>query len=211
MTALAEVPELAYGFVVGVDIERFSLLNAEGQRAAQGALGTALDEAARRAGLERDRWHRQVGGDGELAFPPGRTDGVLLVGRYPAELARALTRVNRTRRGRPPLRVRMVVHHGTRAPGAFGPVGSAPILAARLLDSDALRARLRTGPGDLAFMVSERVFADVVQTGFGGLDPTAFERVVAATKSGPLTGYVARRLPGPPRGGGLFRRRMPRE
>lgn len=182
---------LTYHFLAAVDIEGFSRLDVSDQRRAQAALGHALDVAAVKAGLDRSGWAVQVSGDGELAVLPSDTNGLKLVADYPREFARAVVEVNRARRLHRRLRVRLALHHGPIAPGQFGPVGQAPIVIARLLDSDALRRRLADDHDvDVAIVVSASLYRDVIQTRFRGLDPQDFTLVDFDAKGTNYVGYI---------------------
>jgi class 3 adenylate cyclase len=185
---------LAYRFVVGVDIERFSALSALEQVNAQHDLGQILDTAAGRADLDREAWHRQVAGDGELAVLPNDADGLRLVGRFPNELAHALSETNRNRPDpETRVRVRLAIHHGTLVSGCFGPVGKAPIVASRLLDSEALRHELlRRTETDLAVIISASIYSDIVETRLDGLEPSDFRPVNIEAKGASYAAYLHR-------------------
>ena len=182
---------LAHHFLAAVDIEGFSRLDASQQVRRQQDLARVLDAAARRAGMGRAGWLREVHGDGELAVLPDGTDGPLLVARYPRELATALGKVNGEGGSEPRLRLRLALHHGTLAAGALGVAGNAPIEVSRLLDSDVLRRELaRRTDQDLVLIVSERVYGDVVQTRFLGLDPAEFVPVTISVKGREYRAYI---------------------
>jgi hypothetical protein len=182
---------LAYHYLVAVDVENFSALNALEQVEAQSDLGWALDIAADRANLCRAMWQRQVRGDGELAVLPADTDGPRLIADYPHELAGALGEVNRERQRR--LRIRVAMHHGTLAPGQFGAVGQGPIVVSRLLDSDELRMHLaQRAELDLVLIVSECLFHDVIETRFHYLEPAEFTRVEVRIKGKCYVAYIQR-------------------
>jgi hypothetical protein len=208
---------LAHHFLAAVDIEGFSRLDASRQVRRQQELARVLDAAARRAGMDRAAWVREVRGDGELAVLPDGTDGPVLVARYPRELATALTKLNGEGASRARLRLRLALHHGTLAAGALGVAGNAPIEVSRLLDSDVLRRELARRPDqDLVLIVSERVYGDVVQTRFLGLDPAEFAAVTIGVKGQEYRGYIHRplgeasaRAASPARLQGAVRRRLP--
>ncbi|WP_433333389.1 hypothetical protein [Spirillospora sp. CA-294931] len=183
---------LAYRFVVGVDVEGFSGLSTLDQIRIQEDLGDALNIAAVRTGLDRSTWYRQVAGDGELAFLPADTDGLSLVAAYPLKMAEALREVNDRRAPRPPVRVRLAMHHGTLVAGCFGPVGEAPIVVRRLLDSQILHDELRVTEKDLALVVSESIFGGVVKTQLDGLEPSAFHPVEIQVQNTTYIGYIHR-------------------
>ncbi|GAA2414186.1 hypothetical protein GCM10010191_25130 [Actinomadura vinacea] len=182
---------LTYHFLVAVDIEGFSTLSAAQQKRIQADLHTVLENAAEAAGLDRNSWLRQVGGDGELAILPSETDGLRLLVAYPRALAMALARVNRRRARR--LRLRLSMHHGPLSDGVFGAVGRAPIVVSRLVDADVLRQELRDRPRlDLVLIMSGSLYSDVVETEFGGLDPSEFHRVDVHAKGVTYPAYIHR-------------------
>ena len=182
---------LAYHYLVAVDVEGFSTLNALEQMKAQSDLGWVLDAAAGRTNLSRSMWQRQVRGDGELAVLPANTDGPRLIADYPRELASALGEVNRERQRR--LRIRVAVHHGTLARGQFGAVGQGPIVVSRLLDSNELRRHLsQKRELDLVLIVSACLFHDVVETRFHYLEPEEFTRTDVRIKGMRYVGYIHR-------------------
>jgi class 3 adenylate cyclase len=182
-------PRLSYHFLVAVDIEGFSRLSTLEQVEIQTDLGEVLEAAASTTGFDRRQWDIQVSGDGELAVLPPDVDGPCLVADYPRALIEALGAVNQMRRSR--LRVRLAIHHGTLAAGSFGPVGQAPIVVSRLLDSDVLRQWLAARSDlDLALIVSSTLHNEVIRSRFRGLDPNAFEEVNVVIKSISYAGYI---------------------
>lgn len=182
---------LVYRLLMATDIQAYSRRDAMEQLRTQQEFDALLDIAADGSGLDRGRWQKQVGGDGELAVLPEDVDVTQVVGRFAGELATALARLNRNRLGRPPLRVRLALHHGTLAPGPFGPAGDAPIVVSRLLDAKPLRRLLQEQPDrDLAFAVSDSLYRDVVDTGFCGLDPAGFRPVRLTSKGLRHRGFI---------------------
>ncbi|GAA0595693.1 hypothetical protein [Actinomadura livida] len=182
--------QLLYRLLLAVDIQGYSRRDTREQLAAQGLLADALDRAARGVGLDRSLWEKQVGGDGELATLPEGVDPAPVAGDFVIGLAAALREVNRDA-GRFPLRVRLSIHHGTLTAGPFGPAGDAPIVVQRLLDAAPLR-RLLTGDADrdLAYVVSDTLFEDVVRTGFCALRPQAFQPIKVTAKGAAFRGHI---------------------
>jgi class 3 adenylate cyclase len=133
-----DFPGLTFRFLIAIDVEGFSQRHMAEQRRVQDDLEQAMSQAAAGTGLDRERWYRQPGGDGELAVLPEDADGLALVADYPRKLASSIARVNDPRKGGRRLRVRMCIHHGAVLPGPFGPVG-APIAISRLIDADPVR------------------------------------------------------------------------
>ncbi|MFC5181294.1 hypothetical protein [Actinomadura harenae] len=200
--------DLVYRLLLAVDIQGYSRLTARRQLAAQHDLATVLDKAAAAAGLSRSDWIEQVGGDGELATLPAGTSPAVVAGDFVVGFEAALREVNAARdtggrldpaRGGWRLRVRLALHHGTLYPGPFGPAGDAPVVVQRLLDSMPLRRLLDDPRRDLAVVVSEAMFADVVRTGFSSLPESAFEPVRITAKGSVFRGHLLTRPPARPR------------
>lgn len=188
--------QLRYGFVVAVDIEGFSSLHTRGQALAQASLSHVLRVAALKAQLDRDRWYRQLRGDGELAVIPLTVDPGWMVARFPEQVAVALAQRRSALAAHPPLRIRMAMHLGSMVHGEFGPVGEAPIVTCRLLDAPAVRRVLASEPAiDLVLVVSEHLYRVVVETRFHGLVPERFRPIRASVKG---VTYHGRICAGPP-------------
>ncbi|WP_207939453.1 hypothetical protein [Actinomadura darangshiensis] len=182
--------QLSYRLLLAVDIQGYSKRDTSEQLVAQQLLSDALDRAASGVGLDRAGWDKQVGGDGELATLPEGVDPASVAGDFVIRLGQALAEVNRDA-GRFRLRVRLSLHHGTLTAGPFGPAGDAPIVVQRLLDAMPLR-RLLTDDADrdLAYVVSDSLFDDVVRTGLCALRPGAFTAVKVAAKGATFRGHI---------------------
>jgi hypothetical protein len=182
---------LVYRLLVAVDVERYSARTAMEQLRAQTDLRQVLDAAASHCGLDRDRWHKQVRGDGELAVLPPDVDVPGVVGAFADRLERSLEDLNDARGERRALRLRLALHHGTLAPGPFGPIGDAPVVVSRLLDAAPLRRALAARRhGDLGLVISDALFRDVVRTGFCSLGPDDFTPIRITVKGTTYRGHV---------------------
>ncbi|HEV2779000.1 MAG TPA: hypothetical protein VGX25_06315 [Actinophytocola sp.] len=176
---------------MAVDLEGFSKLGVLDQRMAQTRLGQVLERAATGAGLSRAGWYRQPRGDGELAILPGDTDVALVVAQFPHLLEQALRELRSDSVRHPRLRLRVAMHYEPLSAGEFGPVGSAPIVACRLLDARATKAALAADPAhDLVLVISEKLYDEVVTTRFHGLEPRRFRRMRATIKGVTYRGYL---------------------
>jgi class 3 adenylate cyclase len=185
------IARLVFRFLVAVDVEGFSRRSAAEQAKIQNDLEYAMSQAAASADLERRRWDRQACGDGELAVLPPTTNGLSLVADYPCRMALALAEINRFAEPGARLRVRMAIHHGAVSPGRLGPVGSAPTVVSRLVDSQVLRQKLRERNDlDIALIVSRAVYDEIVQSRFHDLDPQAFCRTSIRSKGTSYIGYL---------------------
>ncbi|WUI02445.1 hypothetical protein OHR68_11785 [Spirillospora sp. NBC_00431] len=206
---------LSYRLLLAVDIQGYSKRDTREQLLAQRDLCAALDRAACGAGLDRGHWDKQVGGDGELATLPDGTDPATVAGEFVIGLAEALRDINHEAGGNGGntgggdtgggdtgdsggggtgarrLRVRLSLHHGTLTAGPFGPAGDAPIVVQRLLDAAPLRRLLIDDAGrDLAYVVSDSLYEDVVRTGFCALPPEAFQAIRVSAKGASFRGHI---------------------
>ena len=186
---------LIYRLLLAVDVEKYSTRDARGQLRAQTDLRNILSLAAQNVGLDRSLWYEQVSGDGELAVLPEDVDVSLVVGDFTRQLETVLGEFNRARSGGRRLRLRVALHHGTLTPGPFGPAGDAPIVVSRLLNAKPLRRVLADQQHrDVALIVSQTLYQDVVRTGFCSLDPQDFQPVRVNAKGVLYHGFVQRRV-----------------
>ncbi|WP_019634207.1 hypothetical protein [Actinomadura atramentaria] len=183
---------LLYRLLMAVDIQGFSKRSVSEQTHAQRQLGAALESAATGTGLDRASWEKQAGGDGELATLPEGVSPESVAGDFVIAFAGAVAALNAERGGAPRLRVRLALHHGTMTPaGPFGPAGNAPIVVQRLLDSAGLRRTLDDDAArDVAYVVSDSLFDDVIRTGFCALPPAAFRKIRVTAKGAVFHGHV---------------------
>ena len=191
---------LTYRLVLAVDVEKYSTRDAREQLRAQKELRRALSAAAHAVGLDRRDWYEQVSGDGELVVLPEGVDVPVVVGDFTSSLEAILGEYNRRVIGgtRARLRLRVALHYGTLTPGPFGPAGDAPIVVSRLLDAKPLRRLLAEHQErDLALIVSQSLYQDVIRTGFCSLDPEEFQAVRVNAKGVQYNGFVRRSDQGP--------------
>jgi hypothetical protein len=190
---------LTYRLVLAVDVEKYSARDAREQLRAQNELQRILSAAAQNVGLDQREWYEQVSGDGELVVLPEDVDVPVVVGDFTASLETILGECNSRMIGTDPrLRLRLALHHGTLTPGPFGPAGDAPIVVSRLLDAKPLRRLLaEQQERDLALIVSQSLYQDVVRTGFCSLDPDEFHAVRVKAKGMQYNGFVRRSDQGP--------------
>jgi hypothetical protein len=182
---------LVYRLILAVDVERYSRRDAQRQLQIQTDLRGALDTCATDMGLDPRLWHRQVNGDGELLILPDDTDHTLVVGGLARGLERALATLNQGRRPEDRLRIRLAMHHGTMVQGPLGPAGEAPVVVCRLLDAAPFRRFLQARRDrDVALIVSDSLYRDVVRTGFCPMDREAFRSMRVVIKGTPFRGYI---------------------
>ncbi|MEU2629527.1 hypothetical protein [Kitasatospora sp. NPDC007106] len=164
--------------VLGVDAKGYSGHDAVGQDELQKTLLGLLDRAALAAGLDRSRWTCQYQGDCEFSLVPQDQPEPRIVDDFMRELDAALDRHNHSRLPEFRLRLRAAAHFGVAYPSDTGFAGQAAVVAARLLNSDELKAALEGTPdADLALVLSDRVFTDIVANRHVSTRPSDFLRV----------------------------------
>ncbi|MCW2935647.1 MAG: hypothetical protein JWM19_6609 [Actinomycetia bacterium] len=179
--------ELVNRFVLGVDVEKYSVRNVRQQDDTQRALHHILSEAAEAAGLDRQDWVTMPGGDGEHAILPADVDMVAVAGALVAQLDDLLTAYNEDHSDSMKIRLRVAMHMDTVLRSALGYAGPGLVVLSRLLDAAELKAAL-AGATDasLALLVSEPVYRSVIQSGLGGLRPGRFRML---TIDNPAKGF----------------------
>ncbi|MGH3241043.1 MAG: hypothetical protein ACRDNL_11740 [Spirillospora sp.] len=194
----AEEPDpsvrLLFRPLLAVDIQGYSARSARLQLQAQSDLLEAMESAARNAGLDRGQWLQQVSGDGELAVLPGDVDIVTVVGLFAPALERALASRRDMAAAKGRLRVRLALHYGALIMGpqaSFGPAGDAPVVVSRLRDARPLRRYLTLHPErNVALIVSNQIFRDVVCSGFCALPPFHFQQIRTTIKGAVYQGHI---------------------
>ncbi|ANH94491.1 hypothetical protein A8713_27650 [Streptomyces sp. SAT1] len=179
---------------LAADMEQYSRLDTRTQSVVQSDLVRLLDEAAALAGLDRAAWERQPQGDQELAVLPVTTPEVTVLGPFVHQLTARLGVLN-ARTGGPRVRLPLAVDRGVVADAALGHAGPAPVAVARYVNAPQLKAVLAAiRPADLAVIVSDRLYQDVVRSGYPDLDPAQYVRAHVRVKE--FGGYGWIRVPG---------------
>ncbi|MET8506281.1 hypothetical protein ABZV60_16705 [Streptomyces sp. NPDC004787] len=179
---------------LAADMEQYSLLDTRTQSAVQSDLVRALDEAATLTGLDRGAWARQPQGDMEFAVLPEATPEAAVLGPFVHHLAIRLGALN-ARSSAPRVRLRLAVDTGVAPDAALGHAGPAPVAVARYVNAPQVKAVLAVlTSADLAVIVSDRLYQDVVRFGEPGLDPEQYVRAHVQVKE--FGGYGWIRVPG---------------
>ncbi|MFI0480863.1 tetratricopeptide repeat protein [Actinomadura sp. 9N215] len=160
----------------GLDIKGWSSrLVPEQIRAQQALVGVALT-ACREAGLPEEIV--QSSGDGVLIMPPSDIDESAVIPALVSELEVALWQENRLLADAARIRLRLALTSGLVTPGPAGFNGTAVIDCFRLLDSPPVKAALDDFPrAQLAVIVSDHLFQDVIRNGFRSLRAEDFWQV----------------------------------
>jgi cell wall assembly regulator SMI1 len=159
----------ARGYGQGNDVEQATL---------QEELNALVTAAAAAAGLRRETWLRQPGGDGELALVPDDEPEHWVIDRLTTELATLLDQRNRRSPAEKRLAVRVAVNHGLVKMAVLGWAGSSVVEVCRLRDSEAAKAALERIPGaNVVLMLSHHLFQSMVLGGHTSVTPASFLRV----------------------------------
>ncbi|RJL35745.1 hypothetical protein [Bailinhaonella thermotolerans] len=151
--------------LISVDATGYGSADDQRQSDIQAGLLDVLDKAAAAAGLERDKWERQGAGDGEFSVLLPQIAEGRLVGDFPRYLAAFLNRRNGDAPWEHRLRLRLAIHYGTAIANVNGRSGQGAVEVARLCDSPPLRVALRESRADLAVILSDRIYTDIVRHG----------------------------------------------
>lgn len=179
---------------LAVDVEQYSRLDTRTQSVVQSELVRMLDEAAALTRLDRTAWKRQPQGDLEFAVLPEATPEDAVLGPFVHHLAVRLGDRN-ARPAAERIRLRMAVDTGVVADAALGHAGPTPVAVARYVNAPQLRAVLATlTAADLAVIVSDQLYQDVVRSGRPDLDPAQYVRAHVQVKE--FGGYGWIRVPG---------------
>src|SRR5216683_1852487 len=164
-----------------VDVEGYSRHRNPGQIEIQRRLLITLRRTCADANISLARSGRQDTGDGQLiVLPPGIDEARVLPGLVNG-LNEALYDANVRPAGSGRLRFRAALSQGVVHVAAAGFAGDAVINACRLLDSRVLHDALSEHQeSDLALIVTDDLFTDVVAGGYPGLPPDDFRSVVVA-------------------------------
>ncbi|TYC17714.1 tetratricopeptide repeat protein [Actinomadura syzygii] len=160
----------------GLDIKGWSKRLVPEQIRAQQALVSVALTACREAGLPEEIV--QSSGDGVLIMPPSDIDESKVIPALVSELEVALHQENRLLADAAKIRLRLALTSGLVTPGPAGFNGTAVIECFRLLDGPPVKAALDDHPrAELAVVVSDHLFQDVIRNGFGSLRAEEFWRV----------------------------------
>ncbi|WP_159941680.1 MULTISPECIES: hypothetical protein [unclassified Nocardiopsis] len=179
---MSQIPEFGRRAIITCDAKGYGSSDELTQHQFQEAIPVLLRGAAERSGLDRERWHIAPGGDGEMAVLPVDVRETDLLDRYVPEVEYALRRHNHNRTEAGRLRLRMVIHHGSAVSSPSGYSGNGIVTAARVVDSDALRAALKDSGADLVVAVTAPVYQDVVAQGHTRLRPGDFALTTVRNK-----------------------------
>ncbi|GHE40144.1 hypothetical protein GCM10017673_48160 [Streptosporangium violaceochromogenes] len=139
--------------------------------------------AAVAAGLDRESWEIQPGGDGELAILPASESEPRVVDTYMRALHQDLVRRNSVLAPDERLRLRVALAFGTAYPSANGYAGQAVVEASRLVAWQPLKEIFNArAEVNIAVILSRRVFEDVVLQEHTSYREADFQKVMVRRK-----------------------------
>lgn len=169
--------------VVSSDLKGYGRGNDKRHETMQAEFVRIQQAATQAAGLNRDAWERQPGGDGELAVLPAGEPEISVIDQYVRELGKQLRDYNADLPLEERLRLRVAMAFGTAYPAANGYAGQAVVEASRLLSCRPLKLLLDRRPEvDLALILSQRVFDETVRQGHTSYSVSEFREVQVQEK-----------------------------
>lgn len=188
---------------LAADIRRWSSRKVPEQIRAQQSLAEVVRAACRAARLPEEI--AQVSGDGVLLLAPTGIDESVVIPAFVHGLTVALAQDNRMLADTARIRLRLALTAGSVSDGETGFSGQAIIECFRLLDSAPVRTALEDYPNaDLAMIVSDHLYQDVIRHDFGSLRSEDFwpARSVVKDFFGDAWVCVSDRTAGPERPAG---------
>jgi hypothetical protein len=184
---------------VAFDAEAYSARTTLEQRDLQQRISDVLYRAIASIGLEPRVFQLQPQGDGGLLRLPAAIDEAAAVSGLIRELRTELATVNRELIARAQVRMRLAFFVGLSQDAALGFAGDAPVHVGRLVNSSALRERLKSAThSSLAVIIPDTLFQELVANRLRGLDPSEWElaHVVDAAKNFACAAWLT--VPGNP-------------
>ncbi|MFI9813733.1 substrate-binding domain-containing protein [Saccharothrix variisporea] len=171
--------------ILAVDVSGFGARGRTEQEAVRRGLYEALVRAFAECGIPwTDDWdgtYHEDRGDGLFVLVPHGVPNGRVVGSLPHVLAGQLRRHNKAAAEDAVIRLRAAITSGEVSSDGNGVMGDGLVLAFRLLESTALREELRRRPGELALIVSDRFYRDVVRDD-PVCDPDSYREVAVDVK-----------------------------
>ncbi|MFI0357164.1 hypothetical protein [Actinomadura sp. 9N407] len=155
------------------------------------ALYGGLAESFAAEGIPLDDCHHEDRGDGVMVIVPPHFDTALLITTVVTRLRAAVRRHNAFSSEAAQMRLRVAVHTGEAHWDGTGLVGEAVNHTFRILDAGAFKDLLRDSGADLALIVSQRVYDDVVRHGRELVDPGDYRQIDVEVKETQTTAWVS--------------------
>ena len=183
-----------------MDIANYGNRNDAIQQHQRQALYGVITRAFEASQLAWDNCHREDRGDGVLVVIPDHAQSWTAVDPLLERLHAGLRHHNRVASTAAQIRLRVAVHSGQVHFDAHGVAGHAVIHLFRLLDAPELKKALAASGDDLALIVSDHYYENVIQHSPGMIDPEAFRPIRVAVKETRTRGWLhlPKTSPNPP-------------
>lgn len=189
--------EAVLRLVVSVDACGSGQLGPEAKQRLRAALYEVFAEACESAGVLSGELYQEDRGDGILAALDPAVPPSAMVGRWVDTLYEGVR--ERNRGAAVPLRLRVAMHAGPVAHDGRGLVGRAVDLTCRLCDSETARHVIAAAGADLLLVVSDWLYANVVQEGGRYIEPDHYRPArVSHKETDTVAWFHVPRLPEPP-------------
>jgi tetratricopeptide (TPR) repeat protein len=169
--------------ILVVDIEAFSQRTNRVQLDLHRRLRRLLQGALQAGNIGKDACEWEDRGDGFLITIGAEVPKSRLLDPVIPQLVEQVEAHNRTAEPVRQLRLRVVVHAGEVLRDPKANVGLAVVAACRLLDSPELRVHLKATSRPLAVAVSDWIYREVVQHGYGSIDRAAYQPMPFTSKN----------------------------
>ena len=176
---LAESAEPLNCSVLFTDVADFGdpKRNDDDRQAVRDALYEISRSALNASGVPWEECYCEDRGDGTIIVVPPMVPTARVVDPLIPELASRLRQYNRRASEVVRIQLRVALHVGPVSRDAEGLNGEAIIIAARILDAPALKAKLAADHADLMFAASDYVYDHVIRHCVGRVDSATFEHV----------------------------------
>lgn len=154
------------------------------------ALYRILEKAFGAVGVPWRACHREDRGDGVLVVVPAQVSTELLISPLAERVRAGLRRHNKLSSEAAQIRLRMVLHAGHVYFDAHGVAGQTLVHAFRLLEAPAFKAAFAATPCELGFVVSDRLYDDVIRHGPGLIDPDLYDAISVSLKETQARAWV---------------------
>jgi hypothetical protein len=186
-----ESGDFGRALIMSSDLRGYGKGNDKRHEAMQHGFIDLHESAAAQAGLNRNRWAIQPGGDGELAVLPASEPDPLVLDQYVRALHRGLIDHNEGLAAGDRLRLRVAFAFGTAYPSVNGYIGQAVVEASRLVDWQPLKRIFdERDDANIVLILSQRVFEDVVRQGHTSYQVGDFHRATVHQKEFSGTAWV---------------------
>lgn len=182
--------------LVAVDIEGYSRRRNQGHMELREALRRILADAFDSVGVEIVPTEQQDQGDAFLTLVGPEVSKVVLVDGLVREMENALRRYNHYHTEEGKMRLRVALHAGEVHLDGTGFPGEATVMVMRLIEAEQVKNALAKAPKDLAVIVSDGLYRDVVAHDYGGIVHEEYGQVEVAVKT--FRGPAWIRVPGCP-------------